>query len=39
MGWNNLDVNREIDWRQDGHHDATARMIFCQSTVAEKSRA
>jgi len=38
MGWNDSDVNREIDRRHGEHGDAAARIILCQATVADRLR-
>src|SRR6266542_3938833 len=31
IDWKDSDVNREIDRREDGHDDAAARTVCCQS--------
>ena len=31
IGWNDSDANRETDERENGHDDAAARKVFCQS--------
>lgn len=38
MGWAGLDVNLEIDRRQDGHRDAVVRAVLCRSTFADRVR-
>jgi hypothetical protein len=38
IGGSDADVNREIDWRQDGHGDATTRTIRCRVMLADRLR-